>query len=162
AVALILFLLVTASGIWGLVLQQWLPEQLIADAPNETIASQIDFVASLHAAEASRLIDGLVEDSKAYDAWGARGTSAIATEPAAELAVFRDTLLLPYLRGEGRRRSPLRNRAAASRRFEQLRDSLPEGAAETIDRLEQLADLRRQWDVQKRINWWMHGWLTVH
>jgi hypothetical protein len=159
AVALILFLLVTASGIWGLVLQQWLPEQLIADAPNETIASQIEFVASLHVAEASRLIDDIPSDSKAYDALG---TSAVAMEPASEVAVFRDTLLMPYLRGEARRRSPLRNRADASRRFEQLRDSLPESAAETIDRLEQLADLRRQWDVQKRINWWMHGWLTVH
>ncbi|HEY2910550.1 MAG TPA: hypothetical protein VGI99_09900, partial [Gemmataceae bacterium] len=95
AVTLTLFLLVTASGIWGLVLQQWLPEQLIADAPNETIASQIEFVAALHIAEASRLIDGLTSGSKAYDAWG---TSAVVVESAAELVVFRDRLLLPYLR----------------------------------------------------------------
>lgn len=145
AVTLVLFLLVTASGIWGFVLQQWLPEQLLDDAPNETVASQIEFVAKRHAAEAGRLVETLLDIS---------GDE--------ELAGFRDRVLLPFLEGERRRRSPLRSRAEAERSFSRLRESLPHSAAPAIDRLEALVELRRQWDHQKRLNWWLHGWLMVH
>jgi hypothetical protein len=70
--------------------------------------------------------------------------------------------LLPFLRGEARRRSPLVSRTEAERRFTQLRETLPESATPVVDRLEGLADLRRQWDFQSRLNWWLHGWLVVH
>jgi hypothetical protein len=28
--------------------------------------------------------------------------------------------------------------------------------------LEELADRRRGWDAQARVQWWLHNWLLVH
>jgi hypothetical protein len=55
-VLLALLLIVVASGIWGLVLQQWLPRRLLDDVPAETIYGQIDHVAQFLSGEAERLI----------------------------------------------------------------------------------------------------------
>lgn len=146
---LALFLIVTASGVWGLVMQQWLPQKLIDDVPDETIGSQIDFVGDYHADEATRLVDGLVSDSPVADG-------------AADLLAFRDDLLVPYLRGECRPRSPLASPAEAARRFARLRESVPPAVRSVVERLRELADRRRQWDAQARIHFWLHNWLLVH
>jgi hypothetical protein len=53
---MLLFLLVIASGVWGLVLQQVLPQRMLMELPAETIYSQIDHVASQLAAEAEQLV----------------------------------------------------------------------------------------------------------
>src|SRR5262245_23615163 len=42
AVLLLLLLVVVASGVWGLALQQMLPQRMLHDIPAETIHSQID------------------------------------------------------------------------------------------------------------------------
>lgn len=172
AFTLILFLLVTASGIWGLVIQQMLPEKLLAEVPGETVASQIEFVADVHAAEAMRLVDSLTTAPPEYDAFdpraaqlqkvAARGEPLVTGNPALELMRFRDTVLVPFLRGDGKRKSPLRTRTESQRRFTLLRDTLPESAAVVVRRLEELADLRRQWEFQSRLNLWLHGWLILH
>jgi hypothetical protein len=56
AVLLALTLIVVASGIWGLVLQQWLPRRLLDEVPAETIYGQIDHVTQFLAGEAERLV----------------------------------------------------------------------------------------------------------
>jgi hypothetical protein len=55
-VLMVLFLVVVASGIWGLVLQQFLPTMLLHEVPAETIYSQIDHVVGQFASEADRLV----------------------------------------------------------------------------------------------------------
>lgn len=55
-VLMVLFLAVVASGIWGLVLQQFLPRIMLTDIPAETIYSQIDRVVNHFADEADRLV----------------------------------------------------------------------------------------------------------
>lgn len=176
AVTLVLFLLVTASGIWGLVMQQWLPEKMLAEVPSETVASQIDFVGEVHTAEAIQLIAMLTTAPPEFDEFDVRpagrsalsllvmsqGEPAVTGIPAEELLAFGDSILLPFLRGHYRQKSPLVSRTEAGRRFNQLRDRLPEPATPVIERLEELADLRRQWDFQARLNWWLHGWLVIH
>ena len=59
-VTLILFLLVTLSGIWGLIMQQWLPQKMLQEIPGETVATQINRLGNYHADEASRLISALL------------------------------------------------------------------------------------------------------
>jgi hypothetical protein len=56
---MILFLVVIASGIWGLVLQQFLPKVLLAEIPAETIYSQIERVAGQYAEESERLVEAI-------------------------------------------------------------------------------------------------------
>jgi hypothetical protein len=52
----ILFVIVILSGIWGLILQQFIPQKLLDDVPAETIFSQIDHVANLMVEDADRLV----------------------------------------------------------------------------------------------------------
>lgn len=56
-----LFLIVIASGVWGLVLQQFIPRALLEHVPSETIYDQIDRVAGQHCDEMEKLVDALCE-----------------------------------------------------------------------------------------------------
>lgn len=179
AVTLVLFLLVTASGIWGLVLQQWLPMKMLAEVPGETIASQIDHAGGYHAKEVERIVR-VVEfdhDRQAYKAVVSGGRAAgrlvfvgdgdpegteLVGPPARGLIEFTNAALIPYLERGAASRSPLRSRTEGERRFRRLRDELPAETHPAVDRLERLTDLRRQWDGQARLNFWLHSWLAVH
>lgn len=157
-VTLALFLLVTVSGIWGLIMQQWLPQMLLEDVPGETVASQINRMGDYHADEADRLITSLVTVPPEAE----YATPIISGPLAAELVAFRDDVLLPYLTDGSRSRSPLATPTDAEQRFGRLREAVPEEARKTLDRLQELADLRRRWDFQSRINFWLHNWLLFH
>lgn len=145
AATLILFLAVYASGVWGLILQQWLPQKMLADIPGETVSSEAGTLGDGFAAEADMLTQAAVAD-------GADAT---------ELAAFRDTVLVPYLR-HGPRVSPLGERAEADRRFARLAESVPSAARTHVRRLRRLAEARRQLDRQRFLHAWLHGWLAVH
>ena len=157
-VTLVLFLLVTASGIWGLIMQQWIPQKMLEAIPGETVASQIDRLGDYHADEAQRLVSALVTVPPE-----AESAEPVVSGPLAnELVAFRDEVLLPYLHAGDRSRSPLASPSDAVLRFARLREAVPEGARDTLDRLQELADLRRRWDTQARLNFWLHNWLLVH
>jgi hypothetical protein len=55
-VLMILFLLVIASGVWGLVVQQFLPSRMFERVPAETIFSQIDHVLAQLLREGDQLV----------------------------------------------------------------------------------------------------------
>lgn len=153
-----LFLAVTVSGIWGLIMQQWLPQMLLEDVPGETVASQINRMGDYHADEADRLITALVTVPPEAE----YATPIISGPLAAELVAFRDDVLLPYLQDGSRSRSPLTTPTDAEQRFGRLREAVPDEARKTLDRLQELADLRRRWDFQARVNFWLHNWLLFH
>ncbi|MCI0701944.1 MAG: hypothetical protein L0241_12755 [Planctomycetia bacterium] len=155
---LVLFLAVTASGIWGLVMQQWLPQKMLAEIPGETVAVQINRLGDYHAIEAARLIDSLVTVPPEAETAEPMITGALA----AELVGFRDEAVLPYLRLGNRSNSALAAQAEAEQRFARLRESVPPAARPALDRLEELVSLRRRWDSQARINFWLHNWLLLH
>ncbi|MBX9579573.1 MAG: hypothetical protein K2X87_04625, partial [Gemmataceae bacterium] len=48
------------------------------------------------------------------------------------------------------------------REFARLRAAVPAAAHGAAGRLEELADLRRQWDHERRLAFWLHNWLAVH
>jgi hypothetical protein len=50
------FAIVIASGVFGLIMQKFLPRLMLEAVPAETIYSQIDYVAQQHAADAQRLV----------------------------------------------------------------------------------------------------------
>ena len=51
-----LFLVVIASGVWGLAMQQVLPRRMLEEVPGETIASQIDYVRAQLRGEGARIV----------------------------------------------------------------------------------------------------------
>jgi len=190
-ITLILFLLTIASGVWGLVLQQWLPRKLLDEIPEETVASQIDAVTGTyvgrlrgsgdhryrdHTGKAYVLVESLIREPAevgelpAGAAMTAEREGGAVTQvealvtglPAKELETFLAQILAPYLEKGVASGSPLVTPAESERRFARLREAVPVEAQANIDELEALADLRRQLDTQARVNWLLHSWVPVH
>jgi hypothetical protein len=177
-VTLVLFLAVIASGLWGLIVQQWLPRKILDDVPGEVVSSQVDRIGDFHAGEALRLVAGLIElDDEDYAARPAADSTPVVTararigskavpvlsgQTAVDLRVFTLKLLLPYLRAGRRSRSPLASRAEAEQRFTRLRELTSPAVRPVLDRLEALCDLRRQSDLLVRLQFWLHNWLWLH
>ena len=186
---LALFLGVIVSGIYGLILQQWLPEKIIAEVPNETVASQVDSAIAKHVLQAERIVLELIDLPAEYDeligggasvrvVTGGRtsmpGTMAGVVQPNARLRApvvgpavallrdFHDKTLKPYLEVGSAKPSQLHSRSESQRLFGRLRAGLPDAAQVAVNKLEELADLRRQWDSHRRLNFWLHNWLLVH
>ncbi len=78
AALMILFLVVIASGVWGLALQNILPRKMLVEVPAETIHSQIDRILGHHHDEAARLVQETC--GKAVAGSSARTPSASSPE----------------------------------------------------------------------------------
>jgi hypothetical protein len=111
-----------------------------------------------HADEAGRLITSLVTVPPE-----AESSEPVVVGPlVAELVAFRDQELVPYLQSGSYSRSLLAMPSVAQQRFGQLREAVPPAARPVLDRLQELADLRRRWDEQARLHFWLHNWLLLH
>lgn len=139
---LTLFLLVIASGIWGLALQQVLPHKLLHDFPTETIETEIETAMDQYRREAASLVDS-------------------ATRPEDPLRDFFNDEIDPYLARGVNSGSPLRSAARAGVVFD---DYMARNVTATplLGRLRDLCDIRRRYDQQARIHRWLHNWLCVH
>jgi hypothetical protein len=141
---LVLFLLVIASGVWGLALQQVLPHRLLHGFVAETIESEVDHVMAFHRREADDLID------------------AVATGgPSDALQAFHRAEVGPYLERGRASGSVLKSAARAGGLFADLVERAPEAVA-MVRRLEELCTARRQYDAQVRIHAWLHNWQMIH
>ena len=142
-VTLVLYLLVIASGIWGLALQQILPGKLLHGFASETIQPEVDRVMDYHRQEADELV------------------TLVGAGPNDPLMTFYLDEVRPYLEEGRRSRSALRSAARSAGLFADLAARAP-AAASTVRRLEELCVARRQYDAQVRVHWWLHNWLLVH
>jgi hypothetical protein len=165
-----LFLATSASGIWGLVVQQFLPRRLFDGVPEETVADGIDHLMARYAKDAKDLVEALTLtlDEPAPDPEADRhAPAATIVRPLAAPSVAKQLWKLfddevgPYL--EGRKpQSALRSPEQARVLFAVLAQQLPDHAQEPARRLEHFCKARRQADRQKRIHFWLHNWLWVH
>jgi hypothetical protein len=144
AAVLILFLIVIASGVWGLAMQQVLTHKLLHDFPTETIETAVDAVMAHPAAEAERLVE----------------TTATGGPADPLRALYREEIE-PYLRTGPASGSALRSASRAGGLFADLATRAPATVA-TVRRLEELCAARRRYDRQARIHVWLHNWVLVH
>ena len=173
---MVLFYVVTASGLFGLVLQQFMPAMMTARVPLETLHSQIEHVAAGLAVDAYELVASVAgalpqaaEEQAAFaeeealqkarpGEWklGRRLPPAESAAPgAAALQSFYLSAVRPYLR-----RQHLTNLPPPD--FSQMRlDAPPEWRGE-LDGLQALCEESRQLGVQRRLHGWLHNWLLVH
>jgi hypothetical protein len=142
-VTLVLYLLVIASGVWGLALQQVLPGQLLHGFAAETVEPEVDRVMDYHRREANELV------------------MLVGAGPTDPLMTFYLDEVRPYLEGGRRSGSALRSAARSAGLFADLAARAP-AAAGTVRRLEELCADRRQYDAQVRVHWWLHNWQLVH
>ncbi len=194
-VLMVLFLLVIASGIYGLVLQQIIPRRMLSEIPAETIYSQIDRMSELLADEGEQIVlatcgqpEGepvIVGNGTPAESAGRRGDTHITVgavrkvgsvqgktlrtmtpaEPIMGAELLRNVYrgkIADYLRDGERSRSPIVDPNKAATVFAELRGKCPSGAHEAISAIEDLCGQRRQFDRQRRLHRWLHGWLLVH
>jgi hypothetical protein len=168
-VLMILFVLVTLSGIVGVALQHYLPRRLTQSIPMETTFEQIDRVCELLVKEAEELIAAAVKQAVPAQAQSAAAgaasvaTVAVAEDPApATLRKYCDEEVFPFLQPRGlvgaRNSAERRAQAAITR----LRTLLPPPFHDTLDALREICGERAQLDRQRRMHYWLHGWLFVH
>jgi hypothetical protein len=191
-VLMVLLLIVIASGVWGLLLQQYLPSRMLEAVPAETIYSQIDRVADELCVEADRLVlavCGPEEGNEARPAEQEREFEVAASHrvvgavraagrvqgkvletrppgapvPGAEpLRAIYRQTIKPFLL-EGRASGlPLQAPNKAALIFRDLRTRVAPAAHPAANTLESLCDQRRQLDTQRRLHFWLHNWLWVH
>jgi hypothetical protein len=167
-----------ASGVYGLVLQQYLPRLMTTSAPGETIFEQIPHVIEqlrLEAYDVAATVCGVLpdaaEEKKASEAVQAdprrarrvapRRPADVAVADSEPLKLFYLQHVRPYLRSDGRT-GTLANPATASSMVETVCRQLPEALRESARDLGEIVAERRDLAVQRRIHLWLHTWLLVH
>jgi len=173
---MILFAVVTLSGIFGLVLQQYLPNVMTERVPLETVIGQMEHVREGLVTDAYELVAsvaGVIPEAAEEQArlaaeqaalqgrpgyWKAVARKPPATEPAPEAALLKDVYLRevrPYLLRDLRARTtPPDIRTLVVR--------TPEDWRPKLERLAAICEESYQLAVQRRLHDLLHGWLFVH
>jgi hypothetical protein len=134
---MLLLLLVILSGLFGAVLQTYLPRVLLTQVPMETIYEQIPEVRAQLRQEADQLAAGAV---------------AMEAEPEGK-ALFRETYdsrIRPFLEHP------------PEEMFVPIRRAIPAEFHSALDDLENICEEQRQLNRQVRLYHWLHAWLLVH
>jgi hypothetical protein len=180
-VTMVLFTIVIASGVWGVILQQILPRMMLEQLPLETVYEQVDSVVGQLRADADELVGALAGPLPIADplppkeqrgggglprgeAQPVAGRGALVVEPV-QMAALRDTYLneiRPYLGRELPRNGRVGSPTGRDALFGNLKTILPPPTHGALDELRGICEERRQLAQQKRMQHWLHGWLLVH
>src|SRR3954452_12464412 len=188
-VLMAVLLVVIASGVWGLALQQVLPTIMLDEIPAETIHSQIDYVLRQLLAEARRLVyvtcgqaergttmgEGTMtgQADQAFLVIGAvrtagrvqgkvlqTRTQAMMVLGSEPLLVFFEQYVVSFFQSKKVARHPLGSSKRSAAMFRELKTGLSPESHGVVDALEGVCDQRRQLDRQRRIHYWLHAWLS--
>jgi hypothetical protein len=193
AVLVWLLVIVVASGVFGLVVQNTVPRMMLENVPAETIHSQIGHVLDQYRAEAERLVgatcgrsprrgegggedgDERADDAPPYMAVEAVrragrltgkvvqvGIKARFVPESEPLLAFFQEEIEPYLRVKSASGLALASPKRAASMFEDLKVKLRREAHDVVDKLADLCDQRRQFELQSRLHGWLFVWLAVH
>jgi hypothetical protein len=144
-----LVIIVVASGLFGAVLQHYMPNMMTVEVPSETIFEQIDHVREQLVANADETI-------------AAAEAAVIGEQSAAPLVDFYRREMRPFLGSRGARHQLLSNPDRTHGTFESLRMLLPAGLQDAATKLEQICEEERQLRRQSLLHHWLHGWLMLH
>lgn len=175
-----MFVVVFVSGIFGAVLQHYMPRLTTQRIPMETIYEQIGSVREQLVKEAAVIVEetsaallGSVEEASEQQraAAASAGTmggltvaSGLQVDEAAsnEMGDFFRREMQPFLSEAGARGLALGNRDHSRNMFQQLRLMLPSNLHPAVDDLENICEEKRELDLQTRYHRILHGWLLVH
>jgi hypothetical protein len=152
---------VILTGIYGLLLQQFLPRFLAQRIPDEAPYGQIPHLCRVFRTRADELVD---EMAPAATAKAADGPTFATELRAFHEAHIRPFLTTPVPRGEVLL-SDLQSDSLfdALRRRLGLRDSdVADVATQKFDELEEICRERRRLAEQERLHGWLHAWLLLH
>lgn len=161
---MVLLVLVTASGVLGVVLQQVLPRMITSRVPMETIYEQVDHVLGQLVEESDVLVANVAGPlvlPAAVEARTVSGSIKAPLEGSVPLREFHLKEVRPFLESDGRS-GPLSRPPSSAGAFVATRKLLPPPMHETLKDLEVICEERRQIAAQVRLHRWLHGWLLVH
>lgn len=166
-VLMILLIVVVASGIFGAVLQHYLPSVMTGEAPLETIFEQIDRVRGQLLAEAHDCMAGVYGPGGLLAAAAARAAAeeeetSLTEEAVAPLRNFYAAEVRPSLENPHARGRRLSDPADARTMFEGLCALVPHEVHGAVKDLEEICEEARQLRKQERLHHWLHGWLMLH
>lgn len=183
-----LLIITVVSGVFGALLQHYLPKMMTADVKLETIYDEIGNVRRLLREEADRAVESVCGplgfDKSAGDQGQRAGgftaarttvaassgaavaavaeTAVLSEEERAPLRKFYLSEMRPFLEQPKRRGARLYNVDKAHAAFAGLATLLPSSAHATLQDLADICDEARQLVRQELLHRWLHGWLLVH
>lgn len=177
---LLVMAIVVFSGVYGLVMQRWLPQQITIHVPGEAPYHQLPRVIEKLRDEAETLCLAILDklpkpSSSPGEQTGAKSTlltnllgmtrmmnQAMVSE-FFQFSSFQDNEIRPFMALNPPGNSHLRNAAWQESTFAQLA-RLPNlnKLQDDLNLLKHLCDERRHWLDQERYYYWLHNWLIVH
>jgi hypothetical protein len=152
------YLVVMASGIVGLFIQQYIPRLMKVTVPEQGIFEQVPMLVERLRTSADKTITAAV--GSLFGAEEVDEESGYA--PEGVLRSFYMNTARPYLAQQSPEVSPLANATQADGVFAQLAEALPDRLHAAVEELRQIVEERRQLVVQLRLQKWLHGWLLIH
>ncbi len=167
---MVLLIVVVASGVFGAVLQQYMPNIMTVEVPLETVFEQIDRVRGQLLDEADDFVAEVSAPGGPLATAAVVRAAAVATEETiaieeADLAPLRSFYareMRPFLENSDARGQAISDPAKSRLMFEGLRTVLPPEVHETLKDLEDICEEERQLQRQARLHHWLHGWLMLH
>jgi len=158
----IVFLAVIVTGVFGLVLQGFLPHWLTTRVPCEIPYEQIPHICRIMRGQADALVDGLCGPAESAEAAGT-GNPKLSAIAKGRLRALYEADIRPFLAEPYLRTARLANTVRAEEVFAEMRD-LPmiEAAGEEAAKLKTLCIERRLLAEQERLHRWLHHWLLLH
>jgi hypothetical protein len=161
-----LLIIVVLSGVFGAVLQHYMPRVMTREVTMETIYEEIGHVRAQLLEEAEELIkQGTGVEKKAAVEGGEPDSSVAAVAVVDEIAPlqnFFERELKPFLEKPGARGAALGDAAQARSAFAQLRTLVPASLHTTVEDLEGICEEERQLTLQSHLHLWLHSWLLLH
>ena len=170
AVLMTLLIVVIASGVFGAILQHYMPRVMTREVTMETIYEEIGHVRAQLREEAEEVFTLAVTPKAKAAAAAAEGSTVTTVATVADddendmapLRNFFDQELKPFLEKPEARGQTLGDTAQSRNAFAQLRMLLPPALHTTIEDLESICEEERQLTRQAQLHLWLHGWLLLH
>jgi len=170
SVLMILLIVVVISGVFGAVLQHYMPPAMTSHVPLETIFDQINRVRGQLLEEADEFVEGITASGGPLATAAVSRAAAIATEElaavsetdVAPLRKFYEREMRPFLEKPDSRGHALADAAKSHAMFIGLQTLLPPEVHETVKDLADICEEERQLRRQAQMHRWLHGWLILH
>ncbi len=162
---MVAFLIVIVSGIFGMILQRYLPRMMKTTIPAQAIYEQIPQACdALRETCDEAVLANCGSLFRVDEPDESSGTDSVVLEydPEVELREFYLSTVRPFLSHDGSKTTKLGSTSQATALFAQVREALPDTLHSTLAQLEDVCDERRQLENQLRIHHWLHGWLFLH
>jgi len=165
-----IFTFVVLSGIFGAILQHFMPRLMTERVPMETIYDQIGRVESQLVKEADTLMNSISDTNSQYGllvpSSATRGTATtlltVEFRSAVQVRGMYEKQVRDYLTAEGAHGHQLGDRKASKLFFTRMRTLAPQSIHSIVDDLENICEEKRDLDRQARMHRVLHTWLLGH